>query len=334
MSDAPLVSVIVPARNEEPHIERCLAAIAAQDHPHQRLEVIVVDGGSTDATATRARRALASMDLRSGSVVANPVGTTPSNLNLALARATGTIVCRVDARSIIPPHYVSRCADLLAARPGVAVVGGAQVAVPPQPGDVGAGIARALNNRWAMGLSRYRRGATSGPSDTVYLGAFRTEELRAVGGWDERLPTNQDFDLNRRMGRFGAVWFDDSLDVGYVPRSTVADLFRQYSRFGRWKVRYWRLSGDRPRPRQVVMLGVPTAAALAVPTVLVGARPAGRVLAVAAALAGGAAVEVLGSRRPRTGPAGHVVGAAAIAAVWTGWVSGAWMELVRGRAGE
>ncbi|HLG10290.1 MAG TPA: glycosyltransferase, partial [Dehalococcoidia bacterium] len=48
--DLPLVSVIIPVRNEEGYIGRCLQALAAQDYPHDRFEVFVLDGGSTDAT--------------------------------------------------------------------------------------------------------------------------------------------------------------------------------------------------------------------------------------------------------------------------------------------
>ena len=138
-------------------------------------------------------------------------------------------------------------------------MGGSQVAVPRSDSTQDLGIARALNNKYGMGLSRYRRGARSGPSDTVYLGAFRTAELRRAGGWDERLATNQDFDLNRRMAEFGIVWFEAGLPVGYLPRASVAELFHQYHRFGRWKVRYWRTTGDRPQRRQLILLLGPPA---------------------------------------------------------------------------
>src|SRR5438876_839467 len=48
-SDHPLVSIVVPARNEERNIRRCVESLLAQDYAN--FEVIAVDDGSTDATA-------------------------------------------------------------------------------------------------------------------------------------------------------------------------------------------------------------------------------------------------------------------------------------------
>ena len=89
-----------------------MRAVLAQDHPHDRLEVVVVDGGSTDRTADVASKVLAAGDV-AWQIVDNPAGTTPSNLNAGLAVASGELLCRVDARSIVPPEYVRLCAEVL-----------------------------------------------------------------------------------------------------------------------------------------------------------------------------------------------------------------------------
>jgi glycosyltransferase involved in cell wall biosynthesis len=330
---APRVTVLIPARDEERWIAECLDAVAAQRYSHDCIEVIVVvDGESRDATDVIAKDMLERGDFVRTEVVRNPDGGTPGNLNAGLALATGQYVCRVDARSRIPAHYVGRCVDLLWTRPDVAVVGGAQVAVAARGGTVGAGIARALNNRWGMGLSRYRRGAESGAADTVYLGAFRTADLRAVDGWSRDFPTNQDFELNRRMAERGLVWFDACIPVEYVPRPDLGSLYRQYRRFGEWKVRYWRRTGDRPQPRQLALLvGVPAAGAVAAAAVATGSNRR-RLAIFAAAAAAAAFVELRGSSRPKGGPAVHGAATAALAAVGAGWLRGAWGEHMTGKA--
>lgn len=317
MTGSPLVTVLIPARNEAADIERCLAAVAAQDFPLDLLEVVVVDGASDDGTGEVVRRLLAPVGFSSMSVVTNPEGTTPTSLNAGLARAKGEIICRVDARTLIEPHHVRTCADMLRARPEVAVVGGSQVAIARDRSALAVGIARALNNRWSMGGSAYRRAAASGPSDTVFLGAFRRTDLEAVGGWDARLGTNQDFDLNRRLAARGVVWFDHTIPAGYLPRPDLSRLWAQYRRFGIAKVRYWRLTGDRPQRRQWLLLAaLPIAAVVA----LVGVAMAPPLVVVL--VAGAFAVEHAGSKGPVGGPAARAAAIVAMGLTSVGWWTG------------
>ena len=325
---APLATVLIPAKDEERWIRDCLESVAAQDHPHHMLEVIVVvDATSTDRTDVIAKEFLEGQDF-----AAQRGGPEPRWRD---ARQPERGIVRRPRRGAVPrrraqPHPPSLRPDLrrrAGRAPEVVVVGGAQLAVPSRDGSVGVGIARALNNRFAMGWSRYRRGAASGAADTVYLGAFRTEQLRRAGGWSSRFPTNQDFELNRRLGADGLVWFDASLPVEYIPRTSVAGLYQQYVRFGRWKVRYWRRAGDRPRPRQVALLVVVPVGAVAAAGALTRVRRPG--LLVGALIAGAAVLEARGTRGPSGGPRARAVSVGAIAAVAGGWLSGAWRELVR-----
>lgn len=332
MTALPLVTVIVPTRQEATDIEGCLAAIAAQDHPVNRLEVIVVDGCSTDGTADIARRALGRWGFGSSAVISNEGTTTSSNLNVGLRHTTGDIVCRVDARTRIEEHYIRTCVDVLTARPDVAVVGGAQVAIARDPTARAVGIARALNNRWSMGGSPYRRASASGESDTVYLGAFRRAELLESGGWDERLVSNQDFDLNQRMARRGLVWFEASLRSEYLPRSSFRDLWRQYNRFGRAKVTYWRTTGERPNRRQQLLISLPIVGGLMGIVVLRHAPV--RWPVTGALVAGLAALEYSEADTPEGGPIAHAAAVVAMTVVAVGWLIGVVDGLRRAASGE
>lgn len=323
MSGLPIVTVLIPARNEAEDIEACLAAVAEQDYPLHCLEVIVVDGASRDDTAAIARRALDRVDFGSSAVLTNAEATTPSNLNLGLSQATGSILCRVDARTRIEPHYVRTCVQVLEERPDVVVVGGAQVASPRDSSALAVGIARALNNRYSMGGSAYRRVTVSRESDTVYLGAFRTAQLRQLQGWDPRFATNQDFDLNRRMAVLGIVWFDARLRSRYIPRATLTALWRQYERFGRAKVRYWRTTRSRPQTRQWIVLASP------VILLLLGLGAFGKSprltvgLGVTAMIVG----ESQGASEPHGSAAARGVALVAMAVVAGAWTAGVWREI-------
>lgn len=315
---APTVSVLVPTLNEATTIAECIRALADQDLGTATMEIIVADGGSSDATVEVARAELAAMPSVRSEVLHNAPGTRPSNLNAALRRAQAPHVCRVDARSRVPKHYVRQCVEVLTERPDVAVVGGRQRAIGVAGDPVSSGIARALNNRWAMGFSRYRFARMSQPSDTVYLGAFRTEQLRASGGWREDLLVNEDFDLCRRMAKVGLVWFDHELAVDYEPRRGLAALGSQYVSFGQWKVRYWRSTGDSPRPRQLALMGVPIVAGA---VVLVGLRRY-PLRTVALGTVGALTVEGAGTDGPPAGIAARLIGVAGMAMIGGGWLAG------------
>ena len=321
---SPLVTVVIPALNEEADIAGCVDAVGLQDHGADRIQLVLVDSNSSDGTVAVALEAARRYDFAEVVVDHNPRRRTSVSLNVGLESAKGDYVARIDARSRVATDYISTCLRDMD-DPSVGVVGGAQVARPRSDGSVDAGIARALRNRWATGLSRYRRGTTSGPSDTVWMGFFRTDQLRALGGWSESVALNEDYDLNRRYREDGrVVWFDHTIRSGYLPRASLRLLARQYFYFGRVKGMWW-ARGDRPVPRQVALLALPIAGAAALGVLARRVGPPA-LLAVPAALL---AVEMAGDDDPAP-PAAHATSAVAIALLSGSW----WTGVIAGFVGE
>ncbi|MGH9165981.1 MAG: glycosyltransferase [Acidimicrobiales bacterium] len=249
----------MPTRNEEADIAGCIGCIARQQYPLGDIQLIVVDAHSEDRTRDEVLEAAAPFGFGEVLVLDNPALRTSAGLNIGLAEARGILLARVDARSRIPPDYLRACEVTLNARPEIGVVGGAQVARARSLRPVDRGIAAALRNRWATGLSRYRTAAYSGPGDTVWMGCLRTEELRALGGWAEAVALNEDYELNSRYRAGGrVVWFDASLRSDYLPRGSLRGLGRQYFCFGRVKGMWW-ARGRRPARRQVALVAAPVA---------------------------------------------------------------------------
>lgn len=319
------VSVVIPAVDEAADIAGCIDSIGHQDVPLDELEVILVDGCSTDATVDVARRAAARYPFASFTVLTNPQRRTAGSLNAGLLVAQGETIVRIDARSRVESHYVRTCRDVLANRPEVASVGGAQIARPRGDGPVEVGIARALRNRWATGMSRYRRATRSGPADTVWMGVFRAADLRALGGWNDAVALNEDFELNMRLRDAGrVVWFESSLRSEYLPRRDLRALGEQYFYFGRVKGMWW-ARGTKPVPRQVALLAAPVVAASLL------ARVAGRhrVLApLLGAASGLVLLDAAGSDGPDTDARGRVVAWLSIATIDGAWWLGVWAGLL------
>lgn len=274
------VTVVVPTLDEQETLPQLLRSIDAQTYPWI-VEVLVVDGGSSDATVPIAR---AHPGVR---VLENLDRIQSSALNRGLAVARGEVVVRVDAHAVIAPDYVERCVQALDST-GAALVGGAQR--PVARGFVQRGVAAAMRSRLGVGAAAYHQEDRSDWVDTVWLGAFRADDGRAIGGYDERLPVNEDADFAFRMRRRGGVWLDSSIVAHYVPRRRLRDVARQWGRYGYWRGRTVRRRPDSLRARQ-----------LAVPAVILGSlSPARRYVlgAYGAAVLGGAAAA---SRRDPVG---------------------------------
>jgi succinoglycan biosynthesis protein ExoA len=299
----PSISVVVPALDEEAFIADCVKSIFAQDAGGE-VEVIVVDGASSDRTAEIAE----SLGAR---VVPNPERTTPNALNRGLAAARAPVLLRFDAHSEMAPGYIAACLRALREEDGAVNVGGwCEVR---GRGPWGRAVAAALASPLGVGNPRlWRRPLGRGRTDvdTVPFGCFHTEHLRRVGGWRPDLIRNQDFELNYRLREHGGrIVFDPAIWFVYRPRESLRALWRQYMQFGEWKAIVLADAPTSLRPRQLAPLGLVLSAAAAVRGPV--RRPA-RLLLAAYALAG--AFEAARSRNWRTAPV--------ILTIHAAWASG------------
>jgi succinoglycan biosynthesis protein ExoA len=245
-SEWPSVSVVMPIRNEEPHLEHALAAVLAQDYP-RAFDVCLAVAPSGDDTEHLAARLAADNDRVR--VVQNPSGVTPAGLNAAISATNGKVVVRVDGHSQLSPGYIRRAVETMA-RTGAVNVGGVQNAVGETPFEEA--VAAAMTSWLGTGGSRFHVGGAEGPVDTVYLGVFRRDAIEAVGLFDEHLVRNQDYELNIRLRKAGGtIWFDPELSVTYRPRGTLRALARQYYEYGWWKAEVARMHPTSLKPRQL-----------------------------------------------------------------------------------
>lgn len=241
-----LVTVVVPARNEERFLGATLSSLSRQDY--RNLQILVVDGASTDGTADVVSRHMAE-DPRI-EVVHNERRTIPAALNLGLSRARGRWLVRMDAHSTVDPGYVSAAVTRL--REGTwGGVGGRKDGTGTTP--AGRAIAAALHSRFGVGGSVYHHGVTEQQVDHIAFGAYPTELVRALNGWDERLVANEDFEFDHRLRRSGApLLFDPRLRIQWQSKQTLRELYLQYRRYGRGKVDVVRLHPSSLRARHLM----------------------------------------------------------------------------------
>jgi succinoglycan biosynthesis protein ExoA len=313
-----LVTVVIPARNEEASIGHCLRSVLSQTY--RGLEVLVVDGASTDRTADIVHEHAASDDRVR--LIPNPAAIIPRALNLAAEAARGRWLVRVDAHAAIPPDYVQRVVEhLRTGRWGG--VGGRKDGVGRTP--AGRAVAAAMASRFGVGGSVYHWGTEQHVVDHIPFGAYPTELVRQLGGWDERLNVNEDVEFDLRVRRAGYdLLFDPTLEIAWECRQSVRDLARQYWRYGRGKAMAVRIEPGTASARHAVAPAL--CAWLAGALIAAPRAPRAAAAAVAPYAAALAVASALVSRRVEPGSRRYVP--AAFAAMHLSWGAGLWRGLL------
>jgi succinoglycan biosynthesis protein ExoA len=228
----PEVSVLVPVLNGRRHLAEAAAAMSEQ-RVAGGVEFLMIDGGSTDGSVELLRD-LVARDARFR-LLDNPGRTTPRALNIGLRAARGALVARMDAHSAYPGDYLEQGIDRLR-RGDVEHVSGPQV--PAGFDRWSRRIAWALSTRLGSGGVDYRDARHERFVLSGFTGVWRAETLRALGGWDEGWPINQDVELAARLRVAGgrAVLLP-TMAASYRPRNSLRTLARQYARYGHYRAK-------------------------------------------------------------------------------------------------
>lgn len=263
---APKVTLIVAMRNEARHIEACLASIVAQRYDPSRLEVLVYDGGSDDGSTDLARRFT---DRHAGwRLIPNPRGIQAAGWNAGIGEASGDIIGIVSGHAELAPTYVTAAVEALR-RSGADMVGGPVRAVGV--GRMGQAVAVATSTPFGVGGAGHHYATEARTVDTVFMGLCWADTYRRFP-FDERFVRNQDDELSYRLlDAGGTIVCDPTIESRYWARASLADLWRQYFAYGRWKVQVLRAHPRQARARHLapatlcVILGGGALAAALVP---------------------------------------------------------------------
>ncbi|HEX8492707.1 MAG TPA: glycosyltransferase family 2 protein [Pyrinomonadaceae bacterium] len=248
----PTVSVVIPCYNEERFIGKVLENLCGQ-YAAERYEIIVVDGMSTDGT-----RAVISEFVRQHPQIAvrlvdNPARHIPTALNLGIEQAQHEIIVRMDAHSVPSENYVRRCIEGLTGD-DVSVVGMPWRIRASEETLTAKAIALAVAHPFGIGDAKYRlENSASQFVDTVPFGAFRKSLWQDVGGFNEALLANEDYDFHYRVRqRGGRILLDTGGHSIYFARPSFKALGAQYFRYGRWKAQMVKRNPRSLRLRQLV----------------------------------------------------------------------------------
>jgi glycosyltransferase involved in cell wall biosynthesis len=229
----PFVTVVVPCRNEEKHIARCLQSILNNDYPPERIEILVVDGMSEDQTREIVARYSARYPMIR--IVDNLKKHIPAAMNAGIRAACGERILKMDAHSTYQREYISRCVRYQD-KYGAENSGGIAKIVPGADTWTGRAIVLGLASRFGSGNANVKVGVTKPTwSDSTAFGCFKKDLFERIGMYDEKLLSSSDLDVNQRIQAAGGrILVVPDIVVNYAADGDLRTLRRHVFADGVW----------------------------------------------------------------------------------------------------
>lgn len=229
----PLVSVIIPCRNEDKYIEECLSSLINQTGLENKIEILVVDGMSTDNTRSIVERFVRGK--HTIKLLDNPKLITPAAMNIGIRESEGEYIAILGAHTKYSEDYLVKCLKLMDEHPDVSCVGGPITSCGNS--SFGKATALAMSSKIGVGNANHRFSDFEGYAEGACFPVFRREVFSKVGLYDEELIKNQDDEFNFRMHKQKLkVYLSNKIKSIYFVRDTPQKLFKQYYDYGLWRV--------------------------------------------------------------------------------------------------
>ena len=222
------VSIVIPMLNEIESIGLCLNSILAQSYPADLMEIVVVDGCSTDGSREKVLEfSKTCSNLR---LLTNPLRRTPISLNIGVRNSRGDIVIILGAHTQIRNDFVEQNIRLMREQ-GVKCTGGTQLNTGKSFLQCAIGLAMA--SRFGIPSARYRFHKKPCFVDTVVYAAYARELFDQVGFFNEELHISEDAEFNWRIRKAGyRIYYSPEIVSYYYPRRNLSSLAKQFFNYG------------------------------------------------------------------------------------------------------
>ena len=231
----PFVTIIIPTRNEEIFISKCLDTLLENDYPKDKIEIFVIDGSSTDNTLSIVRAYVALYPLIK--IFSNPGKVFPSAVNIGIKESHGDLIFIAGAHAQYEKEYISQCVKS-SIECQADNVGGILITCALEKTFIGSIISFVLSSQFGVGNSRFRTGSgIKQEVDTVFGGCYKRDVFDRIGLFNENLISTSDYEFNKRLRRNGGkIILDPGIKVTYYTRTKFKLFVINNFRNGFWSI--------------------------------------------------------------------------------------------------
>ena len=220
------VAIVIPTLNEERFISRCLDSIIKQTFKFEKMDVMIIDGGSNDKTKDIvAKYQKSHQNIR---FLENKKKIQSVAFNIGFKKSTAPYIIRLDAHAEYDSKYISLCIENLKQDEKRGNVGG-RCNILPFNQSLWAQTNAILNHsRFGIGGAAFRVSNEAHNTDSVPFGAFPRKIIEKIGGMREDLPRGEDNEYNSRIRKAGyKIFFDPNIISSYFARPTLGASCKQ-----------------------------------------------------------------------------------------------------------
>lgn len=244
----PLVSIVMPVKNEGLYIYTAFDGIDAQEYPQHKIEIIIVDGDSTDNTA-----AIIHNRMKKDKRIKFIRGTynCPAAMNAGIEQANGSLIAKVDGHGYLNEKFLSTAVSYLMSHPEISCIGGEIVPLGNDPISWSNMYARF--SKFGVGSGVYTAEKKIHSTDTVQCGVYIRKHLEGVGCFDSELQFGEDEEANFRLRKAGyKIVYHPDMKYYYYVRPSFGGLYRQYLNYGGARVKVLKKHPDFFRPKHFI----------------------------------------------------------------------------------
>jgi len=230
----PLVSIIIPCRNEEKHIKARLDSLLGDGYPLDKIEILIVDGKSEDKTKDIVTEYTKKYPFIR--ILDNIQKYTPFAFNIGIRQAKGEIIILMSAHTVDKKGYISNCIRYLDEYKADSVIG-IMKAMPSKKSLVAKAIAISLSHFFGAGNSYFRIGSNSPRWIDTAGTCYKREVFEKIGLFNEQLERSQDMDFSLRMKKVGMkILLAPDIITYYYPKDNLKDFFIHNFEDGIWAI--------------------------------------------------------------------------------------------------